>query len=200
MIIKVDGLRVNKSNRTICSVPHLSVEPGERVAILGPNGSGKSTLLRVLAGLERDYEGQCDVQATWREKTYVHQNPFLFRGTVLSSVMYGLRSCGQSRATAVRKSMGFLERLGICAIASHKTHQLSGGETRRVALARAIALEPQLLLLDEPLAELDREGVEMVQRVLAELPETTMIITSHSKLPDRMCTREYEMNSPQIPA
>ena len=121
----------------------------------------------------------------------------MFRGTVLSSVAYGLRCRGESQHAAVICALERLEQLGIRALASNKTHQLSGGETRRVALARALVLKPRLLLLDEPLAELDAQGVESVCRVLTELPETTMVIASPTKLPAEINTREYQLNGPQ---
>jgi len=196
-MIEVQHLEVNKNKRTICSIRQLAVKPGERVTVIGSNGSGKSTLLRVLAGLERDYAGRCDVEATWRERTYVHQSPYLFRGTVLSSVAYGLRCRGESQHAAVKCALEHLEQLGIDKLAAHKTHQLSGGETRRVALARALVLQPRLLLLDEPLAELDEQGTESVCRVLSELPETTIVIASPTKLPAEISTREFQLDAPQ---
>lgn len=196
-MIDIQGLEVSKSGRTICSVPQLAVGTGERVAVIGKNGSGKSTLLRVLAGFERDWQGRCEVQASWRERTYVHQNPYLFRGTVLASVAYGLRSRGQPRAAAESTALRCLGRLGIQQLAASLTHQLSGGETRRVALARAVVLKPRLLLLDEPLAELDAEGIELTCSLLAELPETTMVIASPAHLPSELDAREFRLDAPQ---
>lgn len=196
MMIDVRSLRVSKSGRTICHVPKLTVRPGERLAVIGTNGSGKSTLLRVLAGLEQDYQGQCEVQATRRERTYVHQNPYLFRGSVLSNVAYGLRARGQSRSAATKAALGCLERFGIRELASRRTHNLSGGETRRVALARAVVLNPRLLLLDEPLSDLDAEGIESVCRVLAELPDTTMLIASPTTLLPELAAEELRLERP----
>ncbi|MBT4866713.1 MAG: ABC transporter ATP-binding protein [Planctomycetaceae bacterium] len=197
MMIDVQHLQVKKNRRTICSIRQLAIQPGERVVVIGSNGSGKSTLLRVLAGLERDYEGRCDVRLTWRERTYVHQSPCLFRGTVLSSVAYGLRCRGVSQQVAAKRAQECLEQLGIHELATSNTQQLSGGETRRVALARALAFKPQLLILDEPLAELDAQGIESVCRVLTELSETTIVIASPTSMPTKISAREYQLDAPQ---
>lgn len=197
MMIDVCSLKVSKEGRTICDVPKLTVRPGERLAVIGTNGSGKSTLLRVLAGLEHDYQGHCEVQATPRERTYVHQKPYLFRGSVLSNVAYGLRARGQSRSAATKAALACLERFGIRELASRTTRNLSGGETRRVAIARAVVLDPRLLLLDEPLSDLDAEGIESVCRVLTALTDTTVLIASPTTLRPALATEELRLESPQ---
>ena len=194
-MVNITDLRVTKNGNTICSVPHLAVQPGERLAIVGRNGSGKSTLLRVLGGLERDYKGRCVIAASWRERTYVHQSPFLFRGSVLFNVTYGLRARGQSRSSSETAAMHWLEMLGIRQIAGSPGKYLSGGETRRVALARAMACNPRLLLLDEPLAEIDDEGVARLQNVLAALPQTTIVIATPTKLPDGLTMSSYQLRT-----
>ena len=192
-VIEITNLRVRRAGKTICQVPTLVVPPGSRLAVLGPNGSGKSTLLRLIAGLEREYEGRCEVAVGWRQRTYVHQSPYLFRGTVLANVTFGLRAGGHRRRPAARAARRWLDRLGVAHLAGRHVAQLSGGELRRVALARALAIQPQLLLLDEPLADLDGDGVEAVCRVLAELPDVTMLIASPTPLPDNLCTAHCQL-------
>lgn len=194
-MIEIKDLRVIKKGKSICSVPELTVEAGERIAILGTNGSGKSTLLRVLAGLERDFQGTCTVEVPWRERVYVHQNPYLFRGTVLHNATYGLRSRGLNGAPGEEQALAWLERMGIDALAWRRVSNLSGGERRRTALARALVLKPRLLLLDEPLADLDEQGADEVQRVLAELQDTTVLIASPMDLPDGLTTKTYRMGA-----
>jgi len=175
-MIDVSNLRVVREGKPICAVDQLSVPPGGRLAVLGANGSGKTTLLRVLAGLARDYSGTCRVTAEHRERTYVHQQPLLFRGSVLANVRYGQRPGG-------RDALEWLRLVGLEHLATRSTRNLSGGEIRRVALARALAVQPRLLLLDEPLAELDNEASETICRVLNDLPRTTIIIASPAPLP-----------------
>jgi len=154
-MITIEHLHVEKAGRTICSVEQLNVSKGERVAIVGENGSGKTTLLRVLAGLETGYRGQCHTAAARSERTYVGQSPYLFRGTVLFNVTYGLRHRPARRAERDRLAHDWLGRFGLAGQAQERVEHLSGGERRRVALARAMVLRPRLLLLDEPLADLD---------------------------------------------
>jgi len=192
-MIDINHLRVTKGGRTICSVPELDVARGERVALLGPNGSGKTTLLRVLAGLETDYEGECNVEATPKRRVYVHQSPYMFRGTVLANVAYGLRANGIRRSESRQSVLDWLERLGLQDLADQRAARLSGGEQRRVALARAMILQPQLLLLDEPLADMDEAGAIAVAAALDKLPESTILVASPSPLPHGLTSREHTL-------
>ena len=192
-MIQIDELRVAKTGRTICAVPSLTVEPGERVAVLGTNGSGKTTLLRVLAGLEKEFKGRCQIDVAPHERVYVHQAPYLFRGTVIANVTYGLRARGTAHADAVREATLWLGRLGMAELATSSAANLSGGELRRVALARALVLAPRLLLLDEPLAELDPEGEASVAAALDYLERCTILVASPCELPPGLTQRDYRM-------
>lgn len=187
-MIELNDLKVTKNGTTICAIDRLSVAAGGRVGIIGENGSGKSTLLKVLAGLEQEIEGSCKVQIPPGDRVYVHQQPFLFRGSVLSNVMYGLRSRGVGGAECQRRARAWMDRTGVLALAESSSAHLSGGERKRTALARALAVEPGLLLLDEPLADLDNDGVARVLEVLGELSETTVVVASPTSPPDGLVT------------
>jgi tungstate transport system ATP-binding protein len=169
------------AGRTVLHLEELEVFSGERLFLLGPTGAGKSTLLRLLAGLEAPAAGEVrfglhrlgcpnpplEVQ---RRLTLVFQRPLLLTGTVQANVEYGLRLRGRrvgSEAPAVR-ARRVLERLGLLPLAGRSARALSGGETQLVALARALVLEPEVLLLDEPTAHLDPAHVALVEEVLAE--------------------------------
>ena len=193
MMIEVQNLRVQKQEQVICSVPELRIAPGERAAICGRNGSGKSTLLRVLSGLETRYSGNCHVAATRRDRVYIHQAPYLFRGTVLFNVSYGLRQRARRRGPCDRQALEWLERFGLREKAHDRTAHLSGGERRRVALARGMILQPRLLLLDEPFADMDAVGTEAVLSAIAEIPATTVVITSPSSLPAGFVGSEHRL-------
>ena len=186
-MIEVSQLRVERGGKTICAVDRLAVEPGGRLTVLGANGSGKTTLLRVMAGLTGDYSGTCRVATGRRELTYVHQHPLLFRGSVLTNVRYGQRPGG-------RDALDWLRLVGMEHLADRSTSNLSGGEIRRVALARALAVEPRLLLLDEPLAELDSQACETVCKLLRDLPQTTIIIASPTPLPGELGKVTYTLS------
>ena len=188
-MIEVTQLKVERENKAICSVVELKVCAGDRLAVLGSNGSGKTTLLRILAGLERDFYGVCQVALSYRERTYLHQRPYLFRGSVLANTRYGQRSRGDGLPEH------WLEQLGISHLANRSTANLSGGEIRRVALARALVCQPQLLLLDEPFAELDPEASKQVCQALNSLQNTTVVIASPNELPAGVTTSSYYLQS-----
>jgi len=189
-MIDISQLEVTRDGRMICAVEKLSVARGQHISLLGPNGSGKTTLLRVLAGLEKRYRGTCRVEVGRRGRTYLHQQPFLFRGSVLANVSYGQRG----RAVGNVAAITWLKRLGIEHLAQRTTQNLSGGEARRVALARALACTPRLLLLDQPLDDLDPTAAETVCRVLSELPETTLVVASPTELPPFFPLTTYRLN------
>ena len=182
-LIQIKDLKVVKNGRTICSVPEILVNEGQRLAFIGKNGSGKSTFLRVLAGFEKDCLGTCKISAPKKERVYVHQSPYLFRGTVLFNVKYGLRARRYSHRTSEKVARQWLEALGAQGLAGYPVHELSGGEKQRVALARAFSLEPRLLLLDEPLSELDERGSASCLEAIIKLVDSTIIVASPSPLP-----------------
>lgn len=184
-MIEIAQLKVERQDQTICQLDELSVAPGEKLAIVGANGSGKTTLLRVLAGLETDFTGKCQVDALNSERTFLHQQPYLFRGTALSNARYAHRSTAEPQT--------WLEKLGIAHLAASSAQTLSGGETRRVALARALATGAKLLLLDEPLADLDPQAIELVCDLLNDLTDRTIIIASPTELPEAIVDRCFHL-------
>ena len=193
-MITVSKLRVRRRNKILCEVEDFATQRGERIVILGANGSGKTTFVRVLAGFEKGFEGRVEVGVPMRDRVYVHQSPYLFRGTVLANVGYGLAARGALTKATSAEAQALMDRLGIAQLAHRRVNGLSGGERRRVALARAFVLRPPLLLLDEPFAELDSEATE---RVRAELErcgeETTVIVTSPLALDGKWGDRSVEL-------
>ena len=139
--------------------PALELRTGEVVALLGPNGAGKSTLLQILAGLLRPERGVLEGKDR-QDTALVFQHPLLLRGTVHHNVALGLWARGLSRRERAKRVAVALERAGIGHLAERPSRRLSGGEVRRVALARAFATEPRILLLDEPFDDLDLAGRE----------------------------------------
>jgi molybdate transport system ATP-binding protein len=159
----------------------VSVEPGETVAVLGPNGSGKTTLLHALAGLVPidagritldgivldDVATQVTIPTERRPVAVVFQDLLLFPHlTALENVAFGLRCHGESRGDARRIARKWLERMDLADRVDAKPTALSGGQAQRVGLARALAVEPRLLLLDEPLAAVDVQARAQLRRDL----------------------------------
>lgn len=162
-------------------------------AVVGPNGSGKTTLLALLDLLEAPDGGEIryggasvrsttEAVALRRRMAYVMQDPYLFRGTVLDNLTYGLKLRGLSRADARQRATRCLERMGLKGFEKRRASRLSGGEVKRVAIARALVIEPDILLLDEPTANVDRSRVHLIEdeirRVNTE-QATTVILTTH---------------------
>ena len=171
-MIKAQGLRVRLDGVEALRLDALEIARGERVGVRGPNGSGKTTLLRVLAGLVEPTEGIVEAP---RRTVLVHQQPYFFRGTARENVAYALRL---NRRPA-REAGEWLERLGAAAFADRPASTLSEGERRRVAVARALAARPEALLLDEPFAALDAEGLATVEAALRAFDGTLVIAAPH---------------------
>src|SRR5512134_1377545 len=168
----------------------IAIEPGEFFALLGPSGSGKSTLLRLLAGFLRPQAGTIrvgDEDVTrippWeRDIGMVFQNYALWpHMTVAANVAFGLEERRLPRAEIARRTTAALELVGLGEYGARRPGQLSGGQQQRVALARTIAIEPKVLLLDEPLSNLDAKlRVHMRAELLAlqrKLGITTIFVT-----------------------
>ena len=185
-MIRIRNLKVDKAGKTICEVPKLDVERGQRVAVIGPNGSGKTTLLRVIGALETDFCGQCQIEVEPRSCVYVHQIPYMLHGSVLFNVSFGLEARGRAHRERTTTARQWLAKLGVEELASRHCKRLSGGERRRVALARALAIRPEILLIDEPFGDLDADGIEDVSRVITEQLESTILIASPVMLPDSL--------------
>ena len=159
-LLAARGLRVERHSRRgrfVLQVDALELHAGEVLAILGPNGAGKSTLLRALAGLEEPAAGRVasDVHGA---VTLVFQRPAAFAGSVAHNAGAALLGRGLPRREVERRVGEALRRFGISGLAARRAATLSGGELRRLALARALVLEPAALLLDEPFDDLDAAG------------------------------------------
>lgn len=177
------------SNEVLKDV-NLKVEPGEFFALLGPSGSGKSTLLRLIAGFNQHQRGELlvDGQDISGVPPHARNIGMVFQSyalwphmTVWDNVAFGLVERRESRAVIQRKVAEVLELVGLSALAQRRPNQLSGGQQQRVALARTVVIEPKLLLLDEPLSNLDkqlrvqmREELKNLQR---KLGLTTIFVT-----------------------
>ena len=171
----------------------LAFEPGTFTVLLGPSGSGKSTLLRLLAGIEAPDRGRIlldgldvtRVPAERRGIGLVFQDGALFpHMTVQENVAFGLRVQGQDAAWRRMRADDFLRLVGMEDKADRRVARLSGGERQRVALARALAPEPRLLLLDEPLASLDRNLREELRgaiRALHDRLHLTTVMVTHDR-------------------
>ena len=175
-IIQITDLQMIRGNKPICQVPALEIQAHHKFGIVGTNGSGKTTLLRIIAGLEHDFKGTLHCSLPQNQIGFVHQHPYLFKGTVNENILYGVRSMATGDRNTLVQQM--LESFKIQHLANRSCQQLSGGEQRRVALARSLMRQPKLILIDEPFADLDNEGIETTCNILGNLTQTTILISS----------------------
>lgn len=203
-LLELEGVRLISQGRTILDVDRLHVEEGELLVVLGPTGAGKSTLLRVMNRLQKPDEGLLKWRGepspwpaplTLRRRTAMaFQDPLLFSGTVADNVGYGLHLRKLPTGEIRSRTGNLLEMMGLAGLADRRADRLSGGEAQRAALARALAVRPDLLLLDEPLANLDAPTRERIardlQQALRSLGIACVFVTHHQReaiaLGDRM--------------
>ena len=160
-VVTARNLQVGYAGRTVASLPELLISPGDRVAVTGANGSGKTTLLKTLARLIPAVAGELRTPSRGAGgAVYVHPSPFMFSGTGASNVMLG----AHGDHAAARRA---IEAMGAAPFAASDVRTLSHGQKQRIALARAIACAPSLLLVDEPETGLDTEGLEAWGRFVA---------------------------------
>lgn len=192
-ILEGRDLRVVYGQQEVLCVPQVEVRAGEVLALIGPNGAGKSTLLRVLGLLEATtvgtvlYRGQPTSRSgrqglsIRRRFASVFQEPLLCDTTVGANVALGLRLRGRPAAEVDAGVRLWMDRLGIAHLADRRAHTLSGGEAQRTSLARAFAIDPEVLLLDEPFAALDpptrAEFLTLLQELLRTAGCTTIFVT-----------------------
>ena len=186
MGIRIDSLAVAYDSQRVIDGLSLDIEQGSFFTLLGPSGCGKTTLLRTIAGFVRAAAGSVhfgnrnvtDLPAHQRDIGMVFQDYALFPDkTVFDNVAYGLRARRQDAATITRKVGAALERVDLGALGHRHPAALSGGQRQRVALARALVIEPQVLLMDEPLSNLDAKLRLQVRQTIDDLQAQAGITT-----------------------
>ena len=198
-MIKLSGVKKSYGNKEVLSDITLEIRRHELLCLVGPNGSGKTTTLNIIAGLcqpeagwvfindvlmdGRNGKHLVHVNSSERRIGYVFQDYALFpHMTVRENISYGLRARHMHRHEVRGRTRELLDFVGLPDHAEHYPHQLSGGQKQRTALARALAIEPEILLLDEPLAALDlqsRESLRDELKKILEILEATSIYVTH---------------------
>ena len=197
MIYELKGVTKEYSGKKVLDIDSLGIEGGAVTALLGPNGAGKTTLLSILAFLSSPTSGsltysgravefsESALQPLRREVVLISQHPIMFTGSVYKNVGFGLRMRGvekSRRRAMIEKS---LELVGMESFAQEKAHKLSGGETQRIAIARALVLSPRVILCDEPIANVDSQNQAVIISLLRQINKEqgiTVIFTSHDAL------------------
>jgi tungstate transport system ATP-binding protein len=190
---RLHSRRKRYGSNVALDIEELTIAEGRLYTLTGANGAGKSTLLTMLAFLAPPTSGEIfyagkrvdwnhgSVEEYRRKVTLLHQSPYLFGGSVHDNVAFGLKVRGIPGEEQGRIVDRALDDVGLQGFRDRKARELSGGEAQRVAMARALALAPEVLLLDEPLANIDRETAGLLETVIASLPArgTTVVMTTH---------------------
>jgi tungstate transport system ATP-binding protein len=184
--LRVEGVCFEAGGQRLLDHVSLTLEAGRRTVVIGPNGAGKSLLLRLCHGLLQPTAGTiswaCDDPARLRrEQAFVFQRPVLLRRSAAANVAYALAVGGVPRAERGARVQAALEQVGVGHLADRPARVLSGGEQQRLALARAWALEPKVMFLDEPTANLDPAATRAIEAVIAAMHArgVKIIMTTH---------------------
>jgi tungstate transport system ATP-binding protein len=183
--LRAEGLCFTAGGVMILDHVDLAIHAGAPTLVIGPNGAGKSVLLRLLHGLLAPSAGRVTPAVTMadprRRQAMVFQRPMLLRRSVLANVLYPLRLAGVASAKREALAREALTLVGLAAFADRAARRLSGGEQQRLALARAAALGPEILFLDEPCASLDPAATRAVEEIVAALAArgTKIVMTTH---------------------
>lgn len=202
-LFKLSNVSKIYGTREVLKIKHLEITPGQVYSILGPNGSGKTTLLRTMSLLTVNNTGQLKVfgeTINWspsqllrlrRQMAMVTQSSFMFEGSVYYNVAYGLRVRKTPERMVKRKVQESLELMGMSKFMDYPARNLSGGEKQKVAIARAIAIKPKVLFLDEPTSSIDPSSSVEIEHYIKQINETgttTIIMITHNLFQARRLT------------
>lgn len=208
MEISIKGLSKVYGERTVLNIESLLFESNKLYGIIGPNGAGKSTLLRIISGIEQNtfgeiYYNRCILNEQISKLiTFMSQRHYLLKTSVFNNIAYPLKIRKQSKKTIESKVNEIMMELQLFDLRDQLATSLSGGEAQKVALARALIFEPQLLLLDEPTANIDPNSMKLIEKVILkrnnEKKGTTIMITHNMSQARRLCDEVIFMNKGEI--
>ena len=182
--LRLEGVSYAAGGRTLIERTSLTLEAGASTIVLGANGAGKSVLMRLMHGLLAPSSGRVawQTEGPRRRQAMVFQRPVMLRRSALANVLYALDAAGVPAAQQLRLAREALEEVGLAHVAGRPARVLSGGEQQRLALARAWALHPEVLFLDEPTASLDPGATREIEAVIKafDVSGTKIVMSTHS--------------------
>ncbi len=185
--LSIEQLKKSYANRIVLDIDRIDVKSGHTYALVGPNGSGKSTLLRILAGAIDANDGGVvvhgDIRAEELRVGFMPQKSYAFGLSVFRNVALALEGCGLSRGEVSERVASALDAVGISDFADARGSSLSGGEAQRMALARILVRDLDVVLLDEPTASMDISATLLVEEALAKYREKTgclLLVATHA--------------------
>ncbi len=183
--LALEDVSLQAGATTILDRVSLTIRPGAPTLLIGPNGSGKTSLLRLCMGLAAPTRGRISwggrSESTPTRRAIVFQRPVMLRRTAAANVTYALTQAGAPRAGRTERAAALLERVGLAELGGRPARLLSGGEQQRLALARALARDPEILFLDEPTANLDPAATRAVEEIVAKAAQSGLkiVMASH---------------------
>lgn len=208
MNIKIESVKKKFLDKTVLDIDYLEIESGKITGITGPNGSGKTTLMNIIGGMDKDYQGNITYNDKMLDKqivenmTYVFQKPYLFRRSVSENIIYPLKIRNYDKIKGKELVKKIIIDLKIEDLIELKAHKLSGGESQKVALARALVFSPNILLLDEPTSNIDPEYINTMESVISKFHKQTkgtiVIVTHNIEQSIRLCHNIISLDSGKV--
>ncbi len=191
----ISQLKHGYGDTTVLDIDQYTIRKGTVLAMVGPNGAGKSTLLDLLAFSSMPNQGQItfhdekvdqgNISILRKRIAYVQQNPYLFNMSVKENIGLGLKWRKVKKQLRQDRTMDIIEQFNLGSLANKRVHDLSGGEAQRVAIARSLILEPDVLILDEPFTYLDEDFITQMEKIILSIKEDgiqTLILSIHDFL------------------
>lgn len=208
MNIKIENLKRQYLDKVVLNIEYLEIESGKITGITGPNGSGKTTLLNIISGIDLEFNGKITYNNKLLDKeirdnmTYVFQKPYLFRRSVRENIIYPLKIRNYDKLKTRELLKKTTKDLNIEDLMDLKAHKLSGGESQKVALARALVFSPKLLLLDEPTSNIDPEYINVMESEIIKFHKKTnatiIIVTHNIEQSVRLCHNIINLNNGKV--
>ncbi|MCL2529943.1 MAG: ATP-binding cassette domain-containing protein [Coriobacteriia bacterium] len=192
MKLRLNNLKKSYGSRAVLDVERCEIPSGAITGLIGPNGAGKTTLMNIIAGLDAPESGEVlyglkdgsfSPDLPKKAVTMLFQTPYMLHTTVEKNIAYPLQLRRAEREVIKRRVKNLMDDFDLTPLAKNKAWRLSGGETQKVALARAVALKPELLLLDEPTSNIDNTSVAVIEKTLdyeRNKHKMTSVIISHN--------------------
>lgn len=208
MNIEIRNVEKYYGDNQVLDIDYLNIEKEKVTGITGPNGCGKTTLLNIIGGLDKEFLGEVFYDNNKFSKkvkqaiTIVFQKPYLLKRTVYENIEYPLKLRNMNKKESKTKVLDVMKKLEITDLMDKKGNKLSGGESQKVALARALVFNPKLLLLDEPTSNIDPEYIVTMENAITQFnlenKSTIIIVTHNIQQSERLCHVVINMNRGKI--
>jgi len=208
MRLDIENIKKTYGDKIVLDISNMTIKEGKITGITGSNGSGKSTLLNIISYIDDNFSGKVKYNGMDFSKevakniTYVFQKPYLLRRSVYDNIVYPLKLRKVDNKSQTKYANDIMKRLEIEDLSNKRGQQLSGGESQKVALARALVFKPKLLLLDEPTSNIDSESVKIMEREIVnfnkETSGTVLIVTHNLEQAQRICDEVISLDSGKV--